>query len=69
AQIFDSIVQQVRAAIDKGLSLEETKKAVNLEQFRQAITGGDAAQDRNFNARIETYIERAWREARGELKE
>ncbi len=68
-QIFDSLVQQARAAVDKGLSLDDTKKAVNLEQFRQAITGGDAAQNRNFDARLATYIERAWREARGELKE
>ncbi len=68
AQIFDSIVQQVRAAVDKGLNLDDTKKAVNLEQFRQAITGGDAAQNRNFDARLATYIDRAWREARGELE-
>jgi glyoxylase-like metal-dependent hydrolase (beta-lactamase superfamily II) len=69
AQIFDSIVQQVRAAADKGTSLDDTKKAVKVEQFRQAITGGDAAQNRNFDARIAVYIERAWREAKGELKE
>jgi glyoxylase-like metal-dependent hydrolase (beta-lactamase superfamily II) len=68
-QFFDSIVTQVRAAVDKGLGLEDTKKAVNLEQFRQVITGGDAAQNRNFDARIATYVERAWREARGELKD
>ena len=68
-QIFESIVTQVRAAVDKGLSLEDTKEAVNVEPFRQAITGGDTAQNRNFDARIATYIERAWREARGELKD
>jgi hypothetical protein len=59
----------VRAAADKGTSLDDTKKAVKVEQFRQAITGGDAAQNRNFDARIAVYIERAWREAKGELKE
>jgi glyoxylase-like metal-dependent hydrolase (beta-lactamase superfamily II) len=69
AQLLDSIVQQVRSAVDKGLSLDDTKKALNVEPFRQAITGGDAAQNRNFDARIPTYIERVWREARGELKD
>lgn len=69
ATIFDSIVTQARAAVDKDLSLDDTKKAVNVESFRQAITGGDAAQNRNFDARIATYIERAWREAKGELKD
>ena len=69
AQIFDSIVQQVRTAVDKGLSLDQTKEAVNVEPFRQTITGGDAAQNRNFDARIATYVERAFREAKGELKE
>jgi glyoxylase-like metal-dependent hydrolase (beta-lactamase superfamily II) len=69
AQIFDSLVQQARVAVEKGLGLEDTKKAVSLEPFRQAITGGNPQQNHAFDSRIETYIERAWREAKGELKD
>ncbi len=68
AQIFDSVAQQVKAAVDKGLSLEDTKKAVNVESFRQAITGGNAQQNAAFDARIATLIERAYAEAKGELE-
>jgi len=69
AQIFDSVVQQVKASVDKGLSLDETKKAVTVESFRQAITGGNAQQNAGFDQRIATLIERAYAEAKGELKE
>ncbi|MGH9776873.1 MAG: MBL fold metallo-hydrolase [Candidatus Acidiferrales bacterium] len=69
ALVFESIVTQVRAAIDKKLSMEDTKEAVNVEPFRQAITGGNAQQNQAFDARIGTYIERAFREAKGELKD
>ncbi len=69
AQIFDSVVQQVKASVDKGLSLDETKKAVNVESFRQTITGGNAQQNAGFDARIATLVERAYAEAKGELKD
>ncbi len=65
AQIFDSVAQQVKAAVDKGLSLEDTKKSVNVESFRQAITGGNAQQNAGFDARIATLIERAYAETKG----
>lgn len=67
-EIFDSIAQQVKAWVDKGASLEDTKKAVNVESFRQAITGGNAQQNAAFDSRIATLVERAWREAKGELE-
>ncbi|HSC76925.1 MAG TPA: MBL fold metallo-hydrolase [Candidatus Acidoferrales bacterium] len=69
AQIFESVAQQVKAAVDKKLSLEDAKKAVNVESFRQAITGGNAQQNAGFDARIATLIERAYAEAKGELKD
>ena len=65
--LFRSLVEQVRAAAGRGLSLEETKKAVNLESFRQAITGGQPSQNAAFDQRIAQTIERAYLEATGKL--
>ena len=69
AQIFESVVQQVKVSARRGYSLERTKKRVKLEQFRQAITGGNAQQNAAFDARAATLIERAYAEAKGELKD
>lgn len=69
AQIFDSVVQQVKAVVKKGQSVEETKKAVNVESFRQAITGGNPQQNAAFDSRTATLIERAYAEAKGDLKD
>lgn len=67
--LFRSLVEQVRAAAGRGLSLEDTKKAVNVESFRQAITGGQAAQNAAFDQRVAQLIERAYLEATGKLPE
>jgi len=40
-EMFESLLQQVRAAIKSGLSLDDTKKAVDLEQFRVRFAGED----------------------------
>ena len=68
AQIFDSVAQQVKASAEKAQSPEETKKAVNVEPFRQAITGGNAQQNAAFDARVATLVERAYAEAKGQLE-
>lgn len=65
--LFRSLVEQVRAAAGRGLSLEDTKKTVNLESFRQAITGGQPAQNATFDQRLAQTIERAYLEATGKL--
>ncbi|MFQ5778031.1 MAG: MBL fold metallo-hydrolase [Terriglobia bacterium] len=69
ASVFESLVQQVRDAVDKGLSLEDTKKAVALEEFRARVTGGDPQANRSFDQRIATTIERAYKELTGELED
>lgn len=46
--MFESVLKQVDAAVSKGLSLEETQKAVDLEVFRTKLTGNDAVKDRAF---------------------
>jgi len=65
--IFESLVTQVRAAVSRGLSLEETKKSVSLEAFRQRITGGQKQMDSVFDQRIAQTIERAYLELTGKL--
>lgn len=39
AQLLASIKQQVEAAVARGETLEQTRKSVNLEEFRKAIAG------------------------------
>ena len=67
--VFESLVQQVRDAVDKGMSLEDTKRAVTLEEFRQRVTGGEPQADRSFDQRIAQTIERAYKELTGELED
>jgi glyoxylase-like metal-dependent hydrolase (beta-lactamase superfamily II) len=68
-EVFASLVEQVRDAVWQGLSLEETRKVVNLEAFRERVTGGEARNDRNFDQRIAMAIERAYLEETGKLEE
>jgi len=65
--IFESLVAQVRAAVSRGLSLEETKQSVNLEEFRQRITAGQKQLDQVFDQRLAQTIERAYLELTGKL--
>lgn len=50
-RLLASIVGQVQQAFADGLSLEETQKKVNLEEFRRFFTGGDPRNDPEFNQR------------------
>jgi glyoxylase-like metal-dependent hydrolase (beta-lactamase superfamily II) len=65
--MFESIVEQVDAAIESGDDLEATKQKVNLDTFREQLTGDDATATRAFESFIPATIERAYLEARGEL--
>ena len=69
AEVFDSVVEQVRAGVARGLSLEETRKAVDVERFRARVTGGEARLDRSFDQRIAMVVERAYLEASGKGEE
>lgn len=40
-EMFESLVAQVAAAAKRGLSLDETRKAVNLQSFRDRMAGND----------------------------
>lgn len=67
ASVLASVVEQVRAAVSRGLSLEDTKKAVNVEQFRQRITSGQERLNAAFDQRVAGLIERAYWELTGKL--
>jgi glyoxylase-like metal-dependent hydrolase (beta-lactamase superfamily II) len=67
-ELLNSPRAQAKAAVDKGLDLEATRKAVDLSSFRQRFTKGNEGIGRAFDAFFITpAVERAWIEARGEL--
>jgi cyclase len=65
--LLEATLAQAREAVRKGLTLEETRKAVNLEAFRQRFAGDDPARRRAFDGFfVSPAVERAYREAKGE---
>jgi glyoxylase-like metal-dependent hydrolase (beta-lactamase superfamily II) len=63
--LFDAIVSQVRTAQERGLiTVDEDKKAVDVEPLRAGFTHGDAAQDEKFRRYVSRMIENAYRESR-----
>ena len=67
-RLLEETAAQARAAVARGLDLEATRKAVALDSLRARFTGGDPARERAFEAYFaQPAVERAWREARGEL--
>lgn len=67
--LLESVTGQVQDAVKRGLTLEETRKAVNLEGFRKRLAGDDAVRLDTFDDSIvRVGIERAYKEAKGELK-
>lgn len=67
--LLESVTSQVQDAVKRGLTLEETRKAVNLESFRRRLAGDDPVRLETFEDSImRVGIERAYKEAKGELK-
>lgn len=67
--LLESVTSQAQDAVRRGLTLEETRKAVNLESFRKRLAGDDAVRLETFDdSIIRVGIERAYKEAKGELK-
>ncbi|HVF44108.1 MAG TPA: MBL fold metallo-hydrolase [Pyrinomonadaceae bacterium] len=67
--LLESVTSQVQDAVKRGLSLEETRKAVNLEGFRKRLAGDDPVRLDTFDDSImRVGVERAYKEAKGELK-
>jgi len=63
ARMFASVVSQVEADVRAGLTLDETKKKVSVEQFRQPMTNGEDHANRAFDGFVPAAIERAYQEA------
>lgn len=67
--LLESVLRQTKEAADKGLSLEEARKAVNLESFRAQFAGDDPVRNKAFTDYFVTpAIERGYKEAKGELE-
>jgi glyoxylase-like metal-dependent hydrolase (beta-lactamase superfamily II) len=66
--LLRSTLEQAKNAVARGMDLEATRKAVDMEALKQRFTGGNPAKGRAFDAYFKgPSVERAWREARGVL--
>jgi glyoxylase-like metal-dependent hydrolase (beta-lactamase superfamily II) len=66
--LLQSVLQQTKAAADRGLSLEETRKEVDLEAFRIQFGGDDRMRNYAFRSYFITpAVKRGYEEAVGEL--
>jgi glyoxylase-like metal-dependent hydrolase (beta-lactamase superfamily II) len=62
--LFGSLVKQVNEAVAKGLTLEETRKAIDLEKFRTLFAGDDTFRRAMFGDSIlREAVERAYKAA------
>jgi glyoxylase-like metal-dependent hydrolase (beta-lactamase superfamily II) len=65
--LLESIDSQVRAAVQAGLSLDETRKKVDISKYTDELTAGIASRKRNFAQFFVTpMIELAYKQAKGE---
>ena len=62
--LFESLISQVRDAAKRGLSLEETRKAVNLESYRVRWAGDDPVRNGIFRSSLlQTAVEQIYKAA------
>lgn len=65
-ELLESVRAQAGEAVRQGASLEETRKRVDLEAFRQRFAGQDAERRRAFqDGFVVPGVDRAWQEAKG----
>jgi glyoxylase-like metal-dependent hydrolase (beta-lactamase superfamily II) len=65
AELFETIVLQVRQAVQKGLvTVEEVQKVVNVEPLRLKFTHDDKDLNKQFREYVKGMTENAYREAR-----
>jgi cyclase len=63
--LYESIIRQVHAALQKGaIRLDQVQAAVKLDDIRQQFTKGDSAQNARFDALAAALIRKAAQEAR-----
>ncbi len=64
--LLAALSQQVGDAVSRGLTLEETRQAVDLHSIRAQMVQGDQSRDDTFAASIlDSGIEAAYKEAKG----
>lgn len=65
--LLESIDTQVREAVKAGLSLEETRKRVDISKYTDQLTAGIGSRKRNFEQFFVTpMVELAYKQAKGE---
>jgi cyclase len=70
AAVLESIRDQVGRAVAGGADLEETRRRVDLAGFRREFAGDDYDRGRAFDDFfVQSAVERAYQEAKGEVAE
>jgi len=65
--LLETIDAQVRQAVAAGLSLDETRKKVDISKYAEQLTAGIASRRRNFQEYFATpVVESAYKQAKGE---
>jgi cyclase len=68
-ELLESLVAQVEDAVRRGLSLEETRKAVDVTRFRERMAEGDSFRSAMFNDSIvRVAVESAYKAATAATK-
>jgi glyoxylase-like metal-dependent hydrolase (beta-lactamase superfamily II) len=66
-ELIEALVSQVRRSVERGLSLDDTRKALDLAAFREKMAGGDKQRASDFdNYFVAPASARAYKEAKGE---
>ena len=67
--LFRSLTVQVKQAADQGLSLEDTRKKIDLSEFSKRLAGDDRMRQAGFrSAFVYPGVDRAYQEAKGKMK-
>lgn len=67
--LLDSVVSQAHESVKRGLSLEATRKALNLDSFRSRFAGNDPERNHAFDHYfVLPATERVYQQARGEAQ-
>ena len=67
--MLQSLVDQARIAATKGMTIEQARSTISLAAFRDRMTKGDPLAQQMFDGNFPDAIDRAYLEARGELKD